>query len=447
MNIINFNKNFIKKNHLILSLLLSFVSINVTSQIDFCPGINLNRESEDFVLTTTHNVSSESCTNFSFKFSILSNRTDRYVAGSGKYYKIDLYDRKFPNSLRASNTIESSNYYYKSNWQHNSSFDDYGYSIEFDLSNLPIEDIKNLKAKITHVKTRNCVYYIDDFYTLLYNTPSLHTDDYRFDLCSSFSDQDSDGIPDSSDNCPNNPNPDQADTDGDGIGDVCDTTNGKPDLTSDKSNISIISECSSCPIALSLLGIKKHIISRNGGILSFQQIVVENDGTVASSNAKINYYLSVDGALSVGDYKFPTSTNIPVIQSGSYTVFSHSIFGSDFDNLQPYGNYTLIMKIDGDNQVSESNENNNIFKIPITFRQSINKPGGPFKPIDDLKRTFDDTLDKKFYNLYIYNFYGRLIDKVVIKNENDERESIRCLPNGLYILNSINGSRKVYVKK
>jgi hypothetical protein len=37
-------------------------------------------------------------------------------------------------------------------------------------------------------------------------------------------DSDIDGIPDDIDNCPNTPNPDQADSDGDGIGDVCDTS-------------------------------------------------------------------------------------------------------------------------------------------------------------------------------------------------------------------------------
>src|SRR5215208_5217378 len=37
-------------------------------------------------------------------------------------------------------------------------------------------------------------------------------------------DSDGDGVPDSSDNCPNVENPNQADTDGDGVGDACDTT-------------------------------------------------------------------------------------------------------------------------------------------------------------------------------------------------------------------------------
>ena len=40
------------------------------------------------------------------------------------------------------------------------------------------------------------------------------------------SDRDDDGVPDSEDNCPDTPNPDQRDTDGDGSGDECDPTPG-----------------------------------------------------------------------------------------------------------------------------------------------------------------------------------------------------------------------------
>jgi parallel beta-helix repeat protein len=47
------------------------------------------------------------------------------------------------------------------------------------------------------------------------------------------SDADGDGVPDSSDNCPNASNANQTDTDGDGTGDACDSTPNGPDVDGD----------------------------------------------------------------------------------------------------------------------------------------------------------------------------------------------------------------------
>jgi hypothetical protein len=50
-------------------------------------------------------------------------------------------------------------------------------------------------------------------------------------------DEDEDGIPDSSDNCPLTPNPDQEDADGDGVGEVCDNCPvSNPDQRDDDEN-------------------------------------------------------------------------------------------------------------------------------------------------------------------------------------------------------------------
>jgi hypothetical protein len=52
--------------------------------------------------------------------------------------------------------------------------------------------------------------------------PTLDMNGFDFDLTCGALDSDGDGVPNANDNCPNDPNPDQIDLDGDGQGDVCD---------------------------------------------------------------------------------------------------------------------------------------------------------------------------------------------------------------------------------
>ena len=60
------------------------------------------------------------------------------------------------------------------------------------------------------------------------------------DACDSNIDRDRDGIQDSLDNCPDIPNSDQHDADGDGMGDVCDPDADNDGIRNEKDNCPIV---------------------------------------------------------------------------------------------------------------------------------------------------------------------------------------------------------------
>ena len=271
----------------------------------------------------------------------------------------------------------------------------------------------------------------------------------NYDWCIPYTvkDRDGDGVPDSSDNCPDKPNANQADSDDDGIGDVCDTTDNKPDLTTNKNEVLITSECNTCSLQLSNLGTGRHLLSFNNGIMNIE-FVVNNIGNALSNPTKANYYLSTNGTIETEyDVKINVTTSISSIQAGNWKKFEQTIFGTDFGYI-PFQNWNLIIDLDGDESNTESNEDNNTIIIPVRYRNdafSIKPPILP--PLDYYKNTLNKTSDVTHYDLYIYNFYGQLIGKFEIKNENNKNELISKLPKGLYILNSVNGNSKIYVDK
>ncbi|RNL83066.1 hypothetical protein ED312_15465 [Sinomicrobium pectinilyticum] len=174
-------------------------------------------------------------------------------------------------------------------------------------------------------------------------------------------DNDGDGVPNGQDDCPNEPGPSS--------NDGC--PEGEADLVLDKSGTIISSECSSCPGPLSNLGSQRHIISRNAGILSFNLIIVDNQGSASAGSSKIGLYLSSDNKLDSNDFKFSTTFSLSSINAGSSKDSSGSIFGSDFDYNQAFGNYYLLLVLDVNKSIDESNEANNVTAIPIRYRENF----------------------------------------------------------------------------
>ncbi len=106
-----------------------------------------------------------------------------------------------------------------------------------------------------------------------------------------------------------------------------------------------------------------------GQILNWK-VDIKNIGTGnAASNFSVKAYLSTDNVLSTND-----------IQDG---IIPTANFAAGFSSLQvpsastiattiPAGQYYLILKVDPDNQVTESNENNNILVSTSTFTVTTN---------------------------------------------------------------------------
>ncbi len=277
----------------------------------------------------------------------------------------------------------------------------------------------------------NCIY------TLNTNQANLDGDSFG-DVCDE--DIDNDGRNNSSDNCPLVYNPNQSDLDADGIGDVCDPVQGKPDLTMSKNNVFVFSQCTSCSSNLENLGSGRHILAKEAGILNISQIVIDNIGNAPSSSSNLKFYLSTDQTFSSDDYYFNSKdTNFTTIQSGGYKVSQSTIFGSDIPYDKPLGNYNILVIVDKNNSINESNENNNMIFIPINYRQSNFRTSDI---VDEL-----NIKKKGFYYVEFFNIRGEKIIKKGFNSFEEESVFIEQLKKEIYLLKYDNGStRKVFVQ-
>jgi len=75
-------------------------------------------------------------------------------------------------------------------------------------------------------------------YVVIWSNDGFWLDDFTFER--SGIPADGDGVPDASDNCPGSPNPDQADSDGDGFGDACDPDDDNDGVSDGSDNCPLV---------------------------------------------------------------------------------------------------------------------------------------------------------------------------------------------------------------
>lgn len=311
--------------------------------------------------------------------------------------------------------------------------------------------------------TPNKFYYLNfgqgyNYYYLTHSSNNTHNDeDYSLStpngilnvVCPITStDNDEDGILNADDSCPNV------------FGNISNFgCPGKPDyVLNDDSEIAApawgtydlnYAKHSNNPIFLSRF---------DGGFIDIYKILIDNigDGDAQLAPIKISFYISEDTSISNNDFKFSTTASLTEqISSGGTTTYSFApsakLYGSTVGNNLTYGWYNLIIVIDEDNdlQNSESDTSNNTYTIPLEYISSWtiyskNSPKKNIQPNNTYSKN-DLTINPKehTFQMNIYDLYGRLIKTSNINSNIQKNEIIKSLQSGLYIIKTPFETKKI----
>ncbi|MBF0491776.1 MAG: thrombospondin type 3 repeat-containing protein [Deltaproteobacteria bacterium] len=172
-------------------------------------------------------------------------------------------------------------------------------------------------------------------------------------------DRDGDGIPDSIDNCPMVANPAQTDSDGDGVGDACDNCPTVPNPNQADSNANGVGDA--CEITRELSGSISNARQTCTGSGTSQRCTVSatlsllNSGSQAANSVLVNFYRSANNSYESTDTLLSQSTvNVGANQTLSVTLSNTLAAGQS-----AAGQY-LLARIDPNNTIVETNENNNL---------------------------------------------------------------------------------------
>ncbi|MDO9275400.1 MAG: hypothetical protein Q7T92_07625 [Lutibacter sp.] len=177
---------------------------------------------------------------------------------------------------------------------------------------------------------------------------------------------------------------------------------------------------------------------------------LKNSGNNVANSSYFYMRVSKYNSSSVqyASYDFITGDGGIIPANSSKTVSLSQYIYNYVGNLNFVGGttYYMIISLDPNFKVTESNENNNISIIPFKFEATSSRP--PKDLLIQMRPNINnesDILDEP-YTVQVYNFSNIKVLEQTVSNKDGESIIIKNLPIGLYIIKSKYGSRKIHVQ-